>query len=127
MKKQISSNIITTTIKNSSLETANHTELKQKYGRGITWSSKTNNFELLIGQVGDFHDFSLNICQNWLKAHKTEFLCSEKMQQYQKILILLENIAELIEGIKTTIQCNQLQKLESSRSTSIDKARRLKK
>ena len=52
--------------------------------------------------------------QNWLKAHKTESPGDKTIQKYTKILILLQDIAELIKEIKTTIKSVQLQKLEIS-------------
>ncbi len=114
MKKHVSPNISTTTVKNNSLETVNHTEIKQNDDRTITWSIKTRSFERLMGEVGNFQDYSTQICQNWLKAHETEIFCHENIQQYKRIVMVLEEIIKLIEKIKTTIQCQQLKKLEIS-------------
>jgi acyl carrier protein len=114
MKNHTSSNIISTTIKNNSLEIANYSEPKTNDDGVTTWNSQTQSLELLMGKVGNFQDCSTQICQNWLKAHETDSLCSKNIKQYQKIIILLKDIVELIEGIKTTIQCAQLQKLEIS-------------
>jgi acyl carrier protein len=114
MKNHNSSKIIPTTVENNSLEIVNNTEPKPNDDGVITWSNQTQSLELLMGKVGNFQDCSTQICQNWLKAHEKDFLCSKNVKQYQKILILLKDIVELIEGIKTTIQCAQLQKLEIS-------------
>ena len=114
MKKHVSSNISTTTVKNNSLEEVNHTELKQNDDRTITWSIKTRSFERLMGEISNFQDYSTQICQNWLKAHETEIFCHENIQQYKRILMVLKEIVKLIEEIKTTIQCQQLKKLEIS-------------
>lgn len=114
MENHTSSNIIPTTVENNFLEIANYSESKPNDDGVITWSSQTQSLELLMGKVGNFQDCSTQICQNWLKAHETDSLCSKNLKQYQKILILLRDIVELIEGIKTTIQCAQLQKLEIS-------------
>ncbi|NJL50981.1 MAG: acyl carrier protein [Hydrococcus sp. SU_1_0] len=67
-------------------------------------------------EADNIQDYSDQICQNWLKAHKTESLCSKNIQQYTKIIILLQDIVELIEGIKTTIQRAKLQRLEISQT-----------
>jgi acyl carrier protein len=111
-----SSKIISTTIKNNSLEIVNQTKLKPNNDKAITWSSEIQSLELLMGKVGNFQDCSNQICQNWLKAHETDSLCSKNIKQYKKIIILLKDIVELIEGTKTTIQCAQLQKLEISKT-----------
>lgn len=112
MKNNTSPKIIPSTVENNSLETVNQTKLKKNDDGIITWSSKTQSLEVLMHKVGNFHDCSTQICQNWLKAHETDSLCSKNIKQYQKIIILLKDIVELIEGIKTTIQCAQLQNLE---------------
>jgi acyl carrier protein len=114
MKNPTSSNIIPTTVENNSLEIVNNTEPKPNDDGVITWSSQTQSFQLLMRKVGNFQDCSLRICQNWLKAHEKDSLCSKNIQQYQKIVILLKDIVDLVEGIKTTIQCAHLQKLEIS-------------
>ena len=114
MNDSTSSNIISNVIEDNSLEIANSTELKQNGRTTISWSSKTQSSELLACGVDNFQDYSNQICQNWLKAHKTKSLDSKNIQQYTKIVILLQDIVELIEGIKTTIQRAQLQKQEIS-------------
>lgn len=101
-------------VKNNCLETLNQNKFKNNDDEIIIWSSKTQSLEASINQVSNLHDCSTKICQNWLKAHEADPLCSKNLKQYQKIVILLKDIVELIEGIKTTIQCTQLQQLEIS-------------
>jgi acyl carrier protein len=110
MDNNTPSNIISTTIEDNSLDIANHTELKQNGKAETTFKSKTQSCELLMYEVDNIQDYSDRICQNWLKAHKTDSLCSKNVQEYTKIVILLQDITELIERIKTTIQSAQLQK-----------------
>jgi acyl carrier protein len=112
MENITSENIISTSIEDNSLEIANITKTKQNDRTAISRSSKNKGFELLVGEVDNFQDYSDQICQNWLKAHKTESLGSKNIQQYTKIVILLQDIIELIEEIKTTIQRTNLQRLE---------------
>jgi acyl carrier protein len=112
MENSTSENIISTRIEDNSLEIANTTKIKQNDRTAISTSSKTQSFELLVGEVDNFQDYSDRICQNWLKAHKTKSLGSKNIQQYTKIVILLQDIIELIEEIKTTIQRTNLQRLE---------------
>ncbi|WP_199194235.1 acyl carrier protein [Pleurocapsa sp. CCALA 161] len=110
MENRTSAKIISTTIKNNSLEITNTTKTKQNDRTAISRSSKTKSLELLPLEIDNFQDNSDRICHNWLKAHKTESLCPKNVQGYTKIVILLQNIVELIARIKTTIQCAQLQK-----------------
>jgi hypothetical protein len=110
MENSTSANIISTSIEDNSLEIANTTKIKQNDKTAISRSSKTKGFELLMYEVDNIQDYSDRICQNWLKAHKTESLCSKNVQGYTKIVILLQDIVELIERIKTTIQRAQLHK-----------------
>jgi acyl carrier protein len=110
MKNSTSANIISTNIEDNSLEIKNTTKIKQNDRTAISTSCKTQSFELLMCEADNIQDYSDRICQNWLKAHKTESLCSKNVQGYTKIVILLQDIVELIARIKTTIKCAQLQK-----------------
>ncbi len=129
MKKHVAQNISNTTVrakkdtnshdssefvKNNSFQTVKHTELKQNDDQKITWSIKTQTFERLMSEVGNFQDYRTRICQNWLKARETTIFCQENIQQYRRITIVLEDIIKLTEKIKTKIQCQQFKKLEIS-------------
>jgi acyl carrier protein len=81
---------------------------KQK--AGYILCSFESGFTQLMYEVDNIQDYSDRICQNWLKAHETDSLCSKNVQGYTRVVILLQDIVELIERIKTTIQCAQLQK-----------------
>ena len=70
--------------------------------------------QLLVREIDNFPDYSDRICQDWLKAHKIESPDDQTLQKYTKIIILLQDIVELIEEIKTKIKSAQLQKLEIS-------------
>ncbi|WP_019505900.1 acyl carrier protein [Pleurocapsa sp. PCC 7319] len=110
MKNNASSNISTTT-ENNFLAT-HSTELKQNDKTISSTDSNVQSSDLLTSEVNNIQDYSDHICRNWLKAHKTKSLDLENIQQYTKIVILLQDIIELIDKIKTAIQCTQLQKLE---------------
>lgn len=114
MENYISPNIISNSIEDNSLKIANSTKLKQKDKTIISTSFETQSFKLLVREADNFQDCSDRICQNWLKAHKTESLCDKNVREYTKIVILLQDIVESSERIKTTIQCAQLQKSEIS-------------
>ena len=108
MENFTSPNTVRNSIKN------NFTKLNKNEKTTVGKSSEASSFQLLVREVDNFPDYSDRICQNWLKAHKTESPGDKTIQKYTKILILLQDIAELIEEIKTTIKSVQLQKLEIS-------------
>ena len=80
------------------------------------WNSKISSINLLMYYLDNLQDSSFRICQNWLKTHETESLCSKNIRQYTKIVILLQDLVELVERIKIKIQCAQLQRLEISQA-----------
>lgn len=112
MENNTFSKIVTTAIEENSLEVANHQEQKQKDKMPISWNYRTQDFELLLDEVNNFQDCSIRICRNWLKAHESESFCSENIERYTKIVILLRDVVELLEKIKIKIQGNRSQKLE---------------
>ena len=96
----------------------NSTKLNQNEKITVSTSSEASSFQLLVREVDNFPDYSDRICQNWLKAHKAESPGDRTIQKYTKIIILLQDIVELIEEIKTTIKSVQLQKLEISETVN---------
>lgn len=118
MKNNTSPKIVPTVIGDNSHVITNYAELKQNGKAETTFKSKstTQSFELLMSEVDNFQGYSNQICQDWLKAHKTESLGSKNIQQYTKIVILLQDVVELVERIKMKIQRAQLQKLEISQT-----------
>ena len=91
-------------------------KLEQNGKPTTSWSFKTQNFKLLTCNVDNFQDCINLICQNWLKAHETESLCSENIQRYTRIVLLLQDIVELIEKIEAVIQRDRQQKQEISQT-----------
>jgi acyl carrier protein len=113
MNNNASPNIIHSTIKTDSLKIANYNKLEQNKDGTITWS-KTQSFDLLINEVDNFQDFCYQICQFGIQTFETEFVCSNNIQQYTKIVTILKDIVKLIREIKITVQYNRLLKLEIS-------------
>ena len=112
MENHTPPNIISNSIENNS------TKLDRNEKITVSKGSEASSFQLLVREVDNFPDYSDRICQNWLKLHKTEFLCDKTIQKYTKIVILLQDIVELIKEIKTTIKSVQLQKLEISETVN---------
>ena len=114
MKKHVLQNPSIVAVKNKLFETANYTKLEKNDNKGISWNTNVWSFERVILEVSNFQYCSTQICQNWLEAHKNEVFCHEKIQQYKRIAIVLEEIVKLSEETKTKILCQQLKKLEIS-------------
>ena len=112
MENFTSPNTVSNNIENSSAKLNKNEKIT------VSTSSEASSFQLLVREVDNFPDYSDRICQNWLKAHKTESPGDKTIQKYTKIIILLQDIVELIEGIKTIIKSVQLQKLEISETVN---------
>ncbi|MEH2324901.1 MAG: phosphopantetheine-binding protein [Nostoc sp.] len=70
------------------------------------------DFNQVLSNLWDFQVDSQNICQNWIKAYENQQLTQNDLQNYKQIIIILSEIINLIEEIKTKIYYEQLKKLE---------------
>lgn len=89
--------------------------MKKIANQNINSSVKLNNIFDFNGvplEVCNFHINSHNILNNWLKAHEEQPLNQKDFQHYKRMLILLKEILNLMEEIKTAVQFDQLKKLE---------------
>ena len=110
--------IVSVFVEDDSLQISPENPVESKPNNKTTtdWNSKISSIDLLMYYLDNLQDSSFRICQNWLKTHETESLCSKNIRQYTKIVILLQDLVELVERIKIKIQCAQLQRLEISQA-----------
>ncbi len=80
--------------------------------KGLFRSNKIQYFEGVLPEVLNFPIERYRICKQWLKAREGRPLSEEDIQRYKRILMILKEIAGLMEEIKTAIQCDQLNKRE---------------
>ncbi|MBW4572053.1 MAG: acyl carrier protein [Tolypothrix carrinoi HA7290-LM1] len=76
-----------------------------------SWSDKIQYFKDISPEVWNFHIDSYQICNHWLKSRSGSNLNNEDSERYQRIVIILKEIAKLTEEIKIAIQSDQLKKL----------------
>lgn len=74
-------------------------------------SEKVQYFKDISPEVWNFQIDSYYICKYWLKARSGSNLNNEDCQHYQSIVMVLKEIAKLMEEIKIAIQSDQLKKL----------------
>ncbi|MBP5972982.1 acyl carrier protein [Brasilonema sp. CT11] len=89
------------------VETVCYTLLDQTASNGLVWINQTQYFESIPLQVWNFCLGGDQICQKWLQVRKGCSLSHEEIQHYQRIVLILEEIVELIVKIHTAIQLNQ--------------------
>ncbi|NMG11727.1 acyl carrier protein [Brasilonema sp. UFV-L1] len=90
------------------VETVRYTLLEQTADFGQVFINQTQYFSSVPLQVWNFCLGGYQICQKWLQVRKGCSLSNEEIQQYQRIVSILEEIVELIVGIHTAIQLSQL-------------------
>ncbi|WP_416212536.1 acyl carrier protein [Nostoc sp. ChiQUE01b] len=74
-------------------------------------SEKVQYFKDISPEVWNFQIDSYHICKHWLKARSGSNLNNEDGEHYQRIVMVLKEIAKLTEEIKIAIQSDQLKKL----------------
>ncbi len=74
-------------------------------------SNKIQYFEGVSPEVWDLRINSYQICKHWLKSRSGCNLNNEDTDRYQRIVMVLKEIAKITEEIKIAIQSDQLKKL----------------
>jgi hypothetical protein len=64
----------------------------------------TQPLENRLPEVFNIDHSSDRICQNWLTARHQRSLNSEETQHYDRIVLLLEEVGQLMDEIKTVFQ-----------------------
>ncbi|ARV58853.1 acyl carrier protein [Nostocales cyanobacterium HT-58-2] len=95
---------------NNLIETLYYTSPEQSGGKGLVWINQTQYFENVPPQVWNFCLKGYQFCQKWLKERQGSSLSGEDIQRYQRIILLVKEIIELMVGIDTAIQNSQFQK-----------------
>ncbi|GAA6620718.1 acyl carrier protein [Scytonema sp. NUACC26] len=90
------------------VETVRYTLPEQSASKGLVWINQTQYFEGISMDVWNFRLGGYQICQTWLQSHQGYSLSHKDIQQYQRIIVVLEEIIELILGIDTAIRLSQL-------------------
>jgi acyl carrier protein len=92
---------------NNIVETVHYTKLEQSVDKGCIWINQRQYFEGVPSQVWNFCFGNYQICHKWLKDRQGCSLSNEDIQQYQRIIMILKEIIELMARIDIAIQHNQ--------------------
>ncbi|MEC4816857.1 MAG: acyl carrier protein [Scytonema sp. PMC 1069.18] len=94
-------------IGNNKFETVRYTLLEPTVGKGLVWINQTQYFEGIPLRVWNFCLGGYQICQKWLQSRQGCSLSTDEILQYQRIVVILDEIIELIVLIDTFIQFEQ--------------------
>ncbi|MCK4732319.1 MAG: hypothetical protein KAT65_07665 [Methanophagales archaeon] len=72
--------------------------------RHIQKINKTQYFEGIPEEVYDFHIGCYQVCQKWLKDRKGRPLTEEEIEQYQKIVVALNETIRIMKEIDEVIE-----------------------
>jgi acyl carrier protein len=77
-------------------------------------NNKNHCFATMSPEAWDFRIdcYRYQICKQWLQARNGFPLNKEDIQRYQRILMILKELAKLMEEIKTITHSNRLKKLK---------------
>jgi acyl carrier protein len=92
---------------NNKVETIRYTLPEPTVGKGLVWINQTQYFEGISLRVWNFRLGGNQICQKWLQSRQGCSLSTDEILQYQRIVIILDEIIELIVVIDTFIQFEQ--------------------
>jgi acyl carrier protein len=112
MKKHIPQKISAPSIRNNLVKPLNNTNPKQSVDGETVWSDKNPYFKGFLPEIWNFCNVSEQICNNWLKTRNDSLLSNEDSQRYQRLIIVLKEIVQLVEDIKIRIQRHQSKKLK---------------
>ena len=91
----------------NTVETVRYTMPEHTAGKGIVWINQTQYFEGMPSQVWNFCLGNYPVCQKWLLDRIGFSLSDEDIQQYQRIVMVLKEIIDLLVEIQAEIQHSQ--------------------
>lgn len=89
------------------VETVYYTLVEQGAEKGQVFINQTQYFEDVPLEVWNFRLGGYQICQKWLCFHQGCYLSHKEIQQYQRVILILKEIIDLIVEIETAIQLSQ--------------------
>lgn len=95
-------------IGSNTVETVLYTEPRQSADKGLVWINAKQYFKGVPPEVWDFCLGGCKICQKWLKDREGRSLSNKDIRQYQRIVMALKEMIDLMAGIEAIIQHGQL-------------------
>lgn len=93
---------------NNTVEAVLYTEPKQSADKGLVWINAKQYFKGVPPEVWNFCLGGCQICQKWLKDREGRNLSNTDIRQYQRIVMALKEMIELMAGIDAMLQHGQL-------------------
>jgi len=95
-------------IGSNTVETVLYTEPKQSTDKGLVWINAKQYFKGVPPEVWNFCLGGCQICQKWLKDREGRSLSNTDIRQYQRIVMALKEMIDLMAGIDAVLQRGQL-------------------
>ena len=92
---------------NNTVEAVRYTEPKQSVDKGLVWINKTQYFKGVPPEVWNLCLGGCQICQKWLKDCEGRALTNKDIRQYQRIVMALKEMLDLMAGIEAVLQHRQ--------------------
>ncbi len=95
-------------IGNNTVDTVLYTEPRQSADKGLVWINARQYFNGVPPEVWSFCLGGCQICQKWLKDREGRCLSNTDIRQYQRIVMALKEMIDLMAGIDAVLQNSQL-------------------
>lgn len=92
---------------NNTVETVRYTEPRQSTDKGLVWINKTQYFKGVPPEVWNLCLGGCQICQKWLKDCEGRALTHKDIRQYQRIVMALKEMLDLMAGIEAVLHHRQ--------------------
>jgi len=89
------------------VQTVRYTFPEQSADKGLVWINQTQYFEDVPPQIWNFRLGGDQICQKWLQERIGCSLSNNEIQQYQRLVLILKEIIELMIAIEAAIHHSQ--------------------
>ena len=91
----------------NTVQVVRYTEPKQSEDKGLVWINQRQYFKGVPPEVWNFYVGGCQICQKWLRDREGRSLSHKDIRQYQRIVMALKEMLELMAGIDAVLQHRQ--------------------
>lgn len=102
---------------NNTVQAVRYTEPRQSVDKGLVWINQTQYFKGVPPEVWNFYVGGCQICQKWLKDREGRCLSNKDIRQYQRIVIALKEMIELMAGLDAVLKHSQFNNGKLSNAT----------
>lgn len=106
-KKQMPTTASYPVMGDNTVEAVRYTEPRQSADKGLVWINRTQYFKGVPPEVWDLYLGGCRICEKWLKDREGRSLSHNDIRQYQRIVMALKEMIELMAGIDAMLKHRQ--------------------